>query len=186
MKKSNLILLGGLASIFFFSLIFQLRVHSYVKEEKKNQKTVQIVLDKRDVPHFTSILAEGRMKVVFNQQSEQKLEIHAPNYVLDSISTKVANQILKIKLGKGLKKKDSIILHVSQEQLHGIALKSNVHFETVGQVYGDSISIDINDESSANLNLAFKHVAYGNSSSGEVNLKGEIATIEIKTNQEEE
>lgn len=185
MKKSNLILLGALAAIVFFSLIFQLSVHSYVKEGKANQKPVEVISQTREVSTFAEIKAEGPMKILFEQDVNPALEIMAPNYIVDSIRTKMTNQTLDIVVGSKLKKKDSIIVRIANPELRALTVGSNTHFETVGQISGTHLHLQFNENSSGNLDLKYDSLKHENNSTGTVILNGKVTSINLTENKEE-
>lgn len=185
MKKSNLILLGAVVAIVFFSLIFQLSVHGYIKKERANQKPVEMVMEMRDTPAFTAISAKGRVKIKFEQDTTRFVQIHAPNYILDSLFTKVNESRLDIELGVGLKKKDSVLIHITNPSLNGILLHTNASFETLEMISGSNLELDFKDESSGKLELNYTHVTYRNTTTGSVDLKGEIANIKLEQNMNE-
>ncbi len=185
MKRSNLILLGALAAIVFFSLIFQLSVHSYVKKTKANQKPVEMISQTREVSNFTKIKAEGPMQVLFEQDMNSALEIKAPNYIVDSVQTKITDQTLEIAVGSKLKKKDSIIVQITNPELQALTLGSKTHFETVGEVSGTHLYLRFNDNSSGNLNLKYDSLKHENYSTGTVILNGKVTSINLTENKEE-
>lgn len=180
MKKSNLLLVGALISIFIFTLIFQLAVHQNVKEEKATRKPMQMLVQNRKVIDFTSISAAGRVSIHFEQGEKSSLQINAPNYQMDSVITTVTNKILEVRLGSGLRKRDSVVIHIIGVKLDSLVLASDTYFETKGLVSGSQIYCDFRDDSSAKLNLDYDKVIYQNTSTGVVNLKGEVNNIEIK------
>ncbi len=185
MKKSNLILLGALAAIVFFSLIFQLSVHRNVKEVKANQKPVEMISRTREVSNFFGIVAEGPMKIHFAQDTISVLEINAPDYIVDSIQTSVTDQILDISVGSKLKNKDSVIIRIANPELQALTLGSRAHFETLGEVSGTYLHLRFNEDSSGNLNLNYDSLKHENNSTGTVILDGKVTAINLSENKEE-
>ena len=94
MKKSNLILLCALGMAIFFSLVFQLTVHSNVRKGKSNEVAVKTMSESRDIPYFDKIVVKNRIKVIFRQNDTSSVLVEAPNYIIDSISTTVTNNEL--------------------------------------------------------------------------------------------
>ena len=185
MKKSNLILLGALAAIVFFSLIFQLSVHSNVKAIKANQKPVEMISQIREVPAFVGINAEGNVRILFTQDSIMELKVNAPSYIVDSVQVSVSNQTLDLKVGSKLKKKDSIVVQITNPELQALNLGSDVHFETVGEVTGNHLHLKFTKNSSGNLNLSYDSLKHENNSTGTVILNGKITAIDLSENKEE-
>lgn len=185
MKKSNLILWGALAAIVFFSLIFQLSVHSHVKELKANKKPVEMISQAREVFTFTGIKAEGPMKILFEQDATSALEIKAPNYIVDSIQTKITDQTLDLAVSSKLKKRDSVVIRIANPRLHALTLGSKTHFETVGKVSGTHLHLQFNENSSGNLNLNYDSLKHENNSTGTVILNGKVTSINLTENKEE-
>ncbi|MEM9649359.1 MAG: DUF2807 domain-containing protein, partial [Bacteroidota bacterium] len=185
MKKSNLILTGALVSLFFFTLLFQLTVHSHVKREKATIKPVEILTQNREVDHFNSITVDGRVTVVFTQNLETSIQLKAPNYFIDSVNTRVQDKGLHISLGKGLKRKDSAVIHVGNSTLASLLLQSKATFLSVGELTGDSLSLEFKDESTADIQLNYNTIQYSNSSSGQINLEGNLTKIKLKEHMKE-
>ncbi|MEX0312850.1 MAG: DUF2807 domain-containing protein [Allomuricauda sp.] len=184
MKKSNLILLGALGAAIFFSLVFQLSVHSNVKKEKANEVPVEVVSESRTLSLFDGILIEDRISVVFRQSETSKVVVNAPNYIIDSVITETVDRNLIIKATKKLKKKDSIHIQIDHPTLTALELHNNSHFEADGQISGGQLNLIFKDNSSANLNLDYDAVKYTNNTQGKVNLQGEIKKIDLVSDKE--
>ncbi len=178
-------MLGALAAIVFFSLIFQLSVHSNVKEIKANRKPVEMISQTREAPSFTGLKAVGSIKILFTQNANTVLEINAPDYIADSVQTKVTDQILDISVGSKLKKRDSIIIRITNPELQALTLGSDAHFETVGEVSGTLLHLQFNEESSGNLKLNYDSLKHENNSTGTVILNGKVTAINLTENKEE-
>ncbi len=185
MKKSNLILLGALGTALFFSLVFQVAVHSNIKKGKANEIPVKITSEFRTVSYFDAIKAANRVKIVFNQNDTVKVSVTAPNNIIDSVSTKVVNKKLVINTSNKLKKTDSVLLHIDAPMLTKIDLSDNSHFETSGQISGERLNLEFKDKSSGNLNLSYDFVRYINNTEGTVNLQGEIKKIDFVSNKKQ-
>ncbi|MGW9686638.1 GIN domain-containing protein [Flagellimonas sp. 2504JD1-5] len=185
MKKSNLILLGALGAALFFSLVFQLSVHSNVKKEKANEVPVEALTESRAVPHFEGIAIKNRIKVTFSQSEDTQVVVEAPNYIIDSISTAVVDKKLIIESFKKLRKKDSITIQINHPTLKILELNDDSHFETNGQISGEHLNLIFKDKSSGNLNLSYDFVTYINNTEGKVNLQGEIKKIDLNSNKEQ-
>lgn len=185
MKKSNLILLGALGTALFFSLVFQVAVHSNIKKGKANEIPVEIISEFRTVSYFDAIKATNRVKIVFNQNDTVKVVVKAPNNIIDSVSTKVVNKKLVINTSNKLKKTDSVLLLIDAPMLTKLELNDNSHFETNGSISGEKIHLEFKGESSGNLNLSYEFVQYLNNSEGEINIKGEINQIDLISNMKQ-
>ncbi|MCL6265572.1 GIN domain-containing protein [Flagellimonas myxillae] len=179
MKKSKLLLVGAIISIFIFILIFQLVVHQNVKDVKANKKPMQILSKKLELSDFTSLAVAGRFHIYYEQSEEQSVQIEAPDYHLDSVVTKVSNKVLEIHSGLGLQKKDSVVIYISGKALDSLALMLSPHFETTNQISGRRLYLDFGGNSSAKLNLNYDTLIYKNTSLGSIQLKGEITNIEL-------
>ncbi|SHG23406.1 hypothetical protein SAMN04488116_0444 [Flagellimonas flava] len=185
MKKSNLILIGALVALFFFTLLFQLTVHSHVKKEKAAIKPVEILTRNRDIDEFSFITADGPVTVVFTQSPTRNLQLKTPNYFMDSISTVVQNNMLSINLGKGLKSKDSVVIRITNSSLAGLLLQSKAVFNSDGELSGDSLSLEFKDESAADIQLNYGTIHYSNSSTGQISLEGNLSQIKLKEHMKE-
>lgn len=174
MKKSSLILWGALIAILLFSFIFQLSVHSYVKEGKALIKPVQMLTQNRQLAHFKAIKANGRLKIIMEQQDAVAIQVNAPDYIIDSIRTLIVDDILDISVVSSLKKKDSIVLRISNPEFHGLKLSSEVSVESVGILSGTNLDLKFSDKSSGKLELSYEQLNYSNTSTGSVNLNGKI------------
>nr|WP_299389046.1 DUF2807 domain-containing protein [Allomuricauda sp.] len=179
MKKSSLLLLGALGSIFIFTLIFQVAVHQNVKEVKANQKPMVMQEIELNIPSFSSIAAGGNIKIYFEHSTGHILRVNAPDYQMDSVVAKVTGRTLHLGPGKGLRSKDSVVVHVGSPGLDSLVLSSNAHFTTKGQISGPLLQLVLKDDSSAQLDLAVDKLIYKNTSSGQVTLKGAIKNLEI-------
>lgn len=174
MKKSSLILWGVLIAILLFSFIFQLSVHSYVKDGKANRKPVQMLTQNRPLAHFTAIKASGRLNILIEQQDSAAIQVNAPNYLIDSIRTVVINDTLDISVVSSLKKKDSIVLNISNPEYHGLHINSEVSIESDGILSGTNLDLSFSDQSSGKLKLSYEHLNYSNTSTGSVHLNGKV------------
>ncbi len=179
MKKSSLILWGVLVAMLLFSFIFQLSVHSYVKDGKTNRKPAQMLMQNRVLPDFSSIMAHGRLKIYIEQKDTAEFEVNAPNYIIDSVRTSVLNNVLDIQMGSSLKKKDSIVIKISNPELNRMKFGSKVSIESVGVLSGSNLHLDFSEKSSGNLQLSYENLKYSNTSSGVVTLNGNISQIEL-------
>nr|WP_298790446.1 DUF2807 domain-containing protein [uncultured Allomuricauda sp.] len=182
MKKSNLILLGALGIALFFSLVFQIVVHSNIKKAKANEIPVEVITETRVVAPFDAINASNRLRIVFLQSDESKVIVNAPNYIIDSIGTTVVNRKLIIEASKKLKKKDTIVIQINAPLLTSLELNNKVHFEADTPITGENLHLEFNDESSGAFNLSYDFVSYINNTDGAVTLKGEIEKIDHISN----
>lgn len=179
MKKSNLLLLGALISVFFFSLLFQFAVHRSVKSEKAKLKSTEILEEQRTPGAFTSLKAVGKFTLVFEQSDSPYLKITAPDYVMDSIQTIVDNNRLDIQMLKDIRKKDTVLIHLGTPQLDSLMLTSQVYFKSENTLKGEYLYLELMDACSADLDIDFSEVLYKNLTSGKVNLNGKIKNIQI-------
>ncbi|MEX0363344.1 MAG: DUF2807 domain-containing protein [Allomuricauda sp.] len=174
MKKSSLILWGALIAILLFSFIFQLSVHSYVKEGKALMKPVQMLTQNRQLGHFIAIKANGRLKILMEQQDTVAIQVNAPDYIIDSIGTLIVNDTLDITVASSLKKKDSIVLRISNPEYLGLHFSSEASVESVGTLSGANLDLKFSDKSSGKLELSYEQLNYNNTSTGSVQLNGKI------------
>ncbi|MEM8999282.1 MAG: DUF2807 domain-containing protein [Bacteroidota bacterium] len=186
MKRSNLILLGALGGILLFSLVFQLRVHLYVRQGAANWKPVRTITQNRDVPHFSAITAEGQLTIRFEQGETPNLSIKAPDILLDSIRTEVQEEKLIISMNRKPRKKDSVIISIETTELEELILSGNTHFETIQQVFGKNLILDFKDNSSVNLKLVYNSIQQVNNSTGTIRINGEVKKIDFTQNPKEE
>ncbi|WP_420400070.1 GIN domain-containing protein [Flagellimonas sp.] len=174
MKKSSLILWGALIAILLFSFIFQLSVHSYVKEGKALIKPVKMQTQNRQLARFTVVKVNGRLKILMEQQDTAAIQISAPDYIIDSIRTLIVDDTLDISVASPLKKKDSIVLRISNPEFHGLKFSSEVSVESVGILSGANLDLKFRDKSSGKLELSYEQLNYSNTSTGSVHLNGKI------------
>ncbi len=186
MKKSNLILLGALGAIIFFSLTFQLSVHSYVRKGKADMIPVEMVKATRNLPSFSGISTKDNIKIIFQQTDLTQLRIEAPNYLIDSISTVVYNEELTISVSKKLRNNDSITIRINNPFLNSLKLGGSSHFETGKKVSGKTLELVFSDESSGILELSYDSVRQNNTSSGTFTIKGDIQEIDLTQNKKQD
>lgn len=186
MKKSNLILLSALGAVFFFSLAFQLSVHSYVREGDAHKVPIRMVSENRLVSSFNSISIDSRIKVLYQQKETPSLTIEAPNHLIDSINTSVLNEELTIEITKSLKKKDSITIRIDNPELTSLSLGGKAHFKTLGKISGEKLNLMFSDESSADLELSYNLLKHENTSTGIVNINGKINQVDFSNKKKEE
>lgn len=186
MKKSNLILLSVLGALLFFSLAFQLSVHSHIRNGGANKVPIKMVSEDRSMPSFNSISVDSRVKILFQQRETPNIAIEAPNHLIDSINTSVLNEELVIEVIKKLKKKDSITIRIDNPELTSLKLGSQAHFKTMGKVSGEKLNLIFYDESSADMELSYDFLKHENTSTGIVNIKGKINQIDFNNEKKEE
>jgi hypothetical protein len=186
MKKSNLILLSALGALLFFSLAFQLSVHSYVRKADANKVPTKTVVENREVSSFNGISVNSRIKVLFKQTDVPSLTVEAPDHLIDSISTSVLNEKLVIEIIKKMNRKDSITIRVNNPELVLLKLGSEAHFKTVGKISGEELNLMFTDESSADMELSYDFLKHENTSTGIVNIKGKINHVEFSNKNKEE
>ncbi|WP_420602143.1 GIN domain-containing protein [Flagellimonas sp.] len=185
MKKSNLILLCALGMAIFFTLVFQLTVHSNVRKGKSNEVAVKTISESRDIPYFEKIVVKNRIKVIFRQNDTSSVLVEAPNYIIDSISTTLINNELVLSVSKKLKKKDSILIQIDNPILTSVKLSNNAHFDTAGKVSGKELHLELKDASSGNLSLDYENMEYINNTEGSIAIQGEIKKIALTSNTEQ-
>ena len=166
--------MGALIAILLFSFIFQLSVHSYVKEGKAHSKAVQMLTQSRPLSHFTVIKVSGRLKILLEQQDTTVIQVNAPDYIIDSISTIIIDDTLDISVVSSLKKKDSIVLRISNAEYNGLQFSSEASVESVGPLSGANLDLKFSDQSSGKLELSYEQLNYRNTSTGSVHFNGKI------------
>lgn len=179
MKKSNLILLGALATILIFTLAFQLTVHHYVKEDNKNRASIKRESEERKTLAFKSIKANGPLRIHLSQNNLQKVRVEAPNQILDSIKTSVVKDTLFIETLKNVRERDSVVIEVILPLLSYLQLGDKCHVESKGVISGEELYLELLEHSSAQLQLQFERMLYSNSSDGVVDITGETKNIKI-------
>ncbi|TAI49165.1 GIN domain-containing protein [Flagellimonas allohymeniacidonis] len=185
MKKSNLILISALIAIVFFSLAFQLTVHSYIKEDKANKVPEVFRSEERKTDSFGSIKTGERLRILLFQDSIQSVTVKANNSIIDSVQTSVDDGELLIKMSKDIRKKDSIVVEISCPEISALRLSGKSYVESNGILSGEQLRLELDGSSSVNLELNYKTVLYNNTSDGDIEIQGDIKNIQI-TNQPKE
>ncbi|MEO1484279.1 MAG: DUF2807 domain-containing protein [Bacteroidota bacterium] len=179
MKRSNLILIGALGAILLFSMAFQLTVNRYAHVIEKRPKTEEWTLDTRNPGAFAKVNSNSDITLVYKKDTTSLLEIKSNGIHLDSIITKVEREELKIDILQELKRKDSIAIVITAPTLNGITLGGKSHFITQDTLTGTQLKLELKEKSAASILLDYKHVAYTNTSSGTVEIKGSLNQINI-------
>ena len=185
MKKSNLILFGALAAILVFTLIFQLTTHHYIKKEDRERTTATRVTEERTVASFKSIKSIGALSIVLVQDSLYKVQVEAPNHLIDSVRTDVVQDTLVIESKKNIKKRDSVVMHITLKSLEHLGLDTYSTIKSKGPISGNELNLELKGQSAAKLLLNYEHMQYSNSSDGTVDISGDIKNIKIVNVQKE-
>ncbi|MEM9076084.1 MAG: DUF2807 domain-containing protein [Bacteroidota bacterium] len=185
MKKSNLILFGALAAILIFTLVFQLTTHHYVRQYGKERTTATNVIEQRTLSTFKGITTSAPIKIVLVQDSLQKIQVEAPNYLVDSVKTLVANDTLSIETPDGIGKRDSVKVFVALKTLKHLQLDSYSSIESKDTIVGKELNLQLRGHSTAQLLLKFEHMNFSNTSDGLVDITGDIKNIKIVNIQKE-
>ncbi|PRX54381.1 GIN domain-containing protein [Flagellimonas meridianipacifica] len=185
MKKSNLILLGALVAIVFFTLAFQLTTHHYAKENnRKKTSAIRLSQDRTSVS-FKGIKTNAPLRIILEQDSLHKIQVEAPNYLIDSVKTSVLNDTLLIETPKNVRKRDSVVVNIKLKSLHHLKLDGHSLVVSKKVIVGEELHLALRGHSSAQLQLQFEHMFYSNSSDGTVDISGDIKNIEIVNPQKE-
>lgn len=178
MKKSNVIILLTLGTIVFFFLCFQFTVHSYVQKGAIDSSG-SLVSEFREVSDFSQIDIDHHVHVFFTQDSISEVKVIASKNLMPFISTKNIERVLEIKKTKRTNSNDSIVIYISNSHLEKIMLRSGVSFETKGIISGDTLLLDLKDNSKAALTIAYSSVQCQVTSEALLQLKGDIGELEF-------
>ncbi len=170
MKRSNLILLGALAAIFFFMTALQVRMNGYVKEEVLRDYG-NFVDDARTLPKFENIAVTDGIKVFFDQNDTSSIQVEAREELLDFITTKVVDETLVIEKTKRMREKDSVSVFISNPKLDSLNVNS-ASFYTKGLVMGNVLKMVFSDGADGNLELTYELLECSFSESSNVSLTG--------------
>ncbi|MEM8846672.1 MAG: DUF2807 domain-containing protein [Bacteroidota bacterium] len=185
MKKSNLILFGALAAILIFTLVFQLTTHHYMKKEDGERAMATRISEERTVTTFKNIKSIGTLSIILVQDSLHKVQVEAPNHLIDSVRTNVVQDTLFIESKKNIKKRDSVLIHITLKSLEHLGLDTYSGIESKGSISGNELNLELQGQSAAKLLLNYEHMRYSNSSNGTVDISGDIKNIKIVNVQKE-
>ncbi|MEO0572101.1 MAG: DUF2807 domain-containing protein [Bacteroidota bacterium] len=175
MKTSNLIAGIGAAMLFTLSLLFQGRVHYYIKKERA-AGYVTFESQSREVAYFDRMRVKEKIKVVFSQDSITSLRVHGPKELLDSIKTNVIQNTLQISLGSRTRTKDTIKVFVNTSTLNALELAGG-YFENTGMLMADAFYLKMDKNSDCNLNLSSQRLEVDMAKESGLDLKGKTGHI---------
>ncbi len=79
------------------------------------------VIQKRDVPAFTSITTEGAFDIEVVCQKDQSLQLEGDDNILDLITTEVSNGVLRLRPKSNYSIEDSIVVKITVPNLEGLS-----------------------------------------------------------------
>jgi len=175
MKTSNLIASIGAALLFFMSMTFQSRVHYHVKKERKAGYGA-LESQSREIAQFNQLYIGPAIKVVYTQDSIPRLTLEAPKEILDSITTTITQNKLKVGLSEKTKAMDSITVFVSNPSLNQLELDGG-SFENQGTLLAEKFFLKMEGKSDCQLNLTAKALEIRKEKSATLDLSGKTEHI---------
>ncbi len=101
------------------------------------------VVQKRDVPAFTSISTEGAFDVEVVCQKDQSLQLEGDDNILPLITTEVSNGVLRLRPKSSYSVEDSIIVTITVPNLEGFSASGAGRMEVTG-IKNAKFDVDIN------------------------------------------
>jgi hypothetical protein len=98
-------------------------------------------IQKREIPAFTSITAEGAFVIDVTCQKDTSLEIEADDNILPLIMTEVSNGVLHLKSVKGYSVSEPVKLRLSTPNLEGLSVTGAGKIDVSG-IKNDKFEID--------------------------------------------
>jgi len=175
MKTSNLIATLAAALLFFMSMTFQSRVHYHVKKERKaGYGTLES--QTREIARFNRLYVGEAIKVVFTQDSITRLKLQGPKEILDSITTNITQNELKVVLREKTRAMDSITVFVSNPGLNQLELAGG-SFKNHGTLHAERFLLKMEGKSNCQLNLSAQVLEVTLEKSASLSLSGKTEHI---------
>ncbi len=179
MKKSNLILLGGLIPIVVFFLSFQWKMHRYMKNDVSNERKEPVISETRAITNFEKLAIGVGFQVFFEQDTIPRLRIEAPKSSLPSIQTDLQGTTLRLQLAEGKSLRDTINVYLGNSQLQYLEVGTTSSFETINPISGTYLELKFDDRSNGKLHLSYKKVKCMAGEGAKVHLTGNSDHIDF-------
>jgi hypothetical protein len=101
------------------------------------------VMQKREIAPFTSISTEGAFKIEVTCQKDFSLEVEGDDNVLEFVTTKVGNNVLRLSNSKGYSVNEPVKFKISVPNLEGLSVSGAGEIEING-MNNEKFEIDSN------------------------------------------
>ena len=139
-------------------------------------------LQKRDVPAFTSISAEGAFTIEVTCQKNQSLEVEGDDNVLEYVTTEVGSNILRLKNTRNYSTSEPVKFRISVPNLEGLSVNGAGHVDVKG-LNNDKFEIDTNGAATIVVSGNTKVIDVGANGAGKIdaeNLRAPRAVVDSK------
>ncbi|HET9713791.1 MAG TPA: head GIN domain-containing protein [Pyrinomonadaceae bacterium] len=99
------------------------------------------VVEKRQIPAFTSIETNGAFTIAITCQKEPSLEVEGDDNVLQLVSTEVKNNVLHLKSSKGYSTSEPVKFRITVPNLEGLTV-SGAGKVDIKEMKSDTFAID--------------------------------------------
>jgi hypothetical protein len=99
------------------------------------------VMQKRDVPPFTSISTEGAFTIEVTCQKDVSLEVEGDDNIMDVVTAEVHNNVLRLRNTRNYSTSEPVSFKISVPNLEGLSVSGAGHIEIKG-MKNDKFEID--------------------------------------------
>lgn len=149
-------------------------IHDGVKGSGKR------IIQKRDVPAFTSISTEGAFDIEVVCQKDQSLQLEGDDNILALITTEVSNGVLRLRPKSSYSIEDSIVVKITVPNLEGLSA-SGAGKMVITEIKNAKFEVDISGAPTVTASGETAELMIDASGAGKVDaqkLRAERATIE--------
>lgn len=179
MKKSSITVSValGMILVFFFAFQMSMKRHFHKAEEQLNQKEIQTEM--RTLTSFQGIEVDHGIHVKFLQNRDRELKITAGKRQLASIGTRIVDRVLIVEKTNRIKVNDSILVYISNHELNFLKVSNGATFQTINEVTGERIDLEVSSDSRADLEITYDIVHCKAASGSQVNITGNSNQIDF-------
>ena len=135
----------------------------------------------REIAAFDRIEVSDSFKVNIKEDSTSStLSITADDNLFRYIKTTVTNGKLRIYIKQNVCNSGDMIINVPVKMLSGLKISDGAELVADGKITAKDIFISVSDGAKMTIDLTANHVATTESDSGELNLKGQASSNDIK------
>lgn len=128
----------------------------------------------RDVPSFNKIDLRIAGDVFIKQESTQKLEVSAPDNVINDLITEVSGNTLVIKFNKWKVNYKNVEIYISVAELEGLDVSGSGSIVAQNKITTDEIDFEVSGSGKIKIeNLAANDIEADISGSGKISLEGD-------------
>ena len=158
---------------------------TFAQKKEKIKGSKMVTTEERQVGAFEALVVEDNLEVHLERGEQPELKIQADDNLHDIVSYDLSDKILRIYATKQAANYKKLIVRVTYtNDLNLITSKDEATVSATQQLLLDAITIKVHDNSKQFLNVVAKNfiLQADDKSKTELNLKSEIATIEMSKN----